>query len=140
MVELFGRVNLGEGALDNMTYEAASMFVLDVREEYISDGRVFRDFLIRSIGSIFEEIGASSPEEVALEKVKPDRRELDKIIMGDVLGLTEEEQLEVYRAVVDLVKSRLEKAKSTGKNKKKIEGIDINALKDAVIDRIEKEN
>jgi hypothetical protein len=41
----------------------------------------------------------------------PDRRELDKIIF-EVLGLTEEEQLEVYRAVLELVKNRLLKAKS----------------------------
>jgi hypothetical protein len=66
----------------------------------------------RSIGSIFEEIGAHSPEEVSLDKVKPDRRELDKIIMGEILGLTDEEQLELYRAVIDLVKSRIERAKS----------------------------
>jgi hypothetical protein len=41
----------------------------------------------------------------------PDRRELDKIVFG-ALGLTEEEQLEVYRAVLELVKNRLLKAKS----------------------------
>jgi hypothetical protein len=39
------------------------------------------------------------------------RRELDKIIF-EVLGLTEEEQLEVYRVVLELVKNRLLKAKS----------------------------
>jgi hypothetical protein len=39
------------------------------------------------------------------------RRELDKIIF-EVLGLTEEEQLEVYRAVLELVKNRLLRAKS----------------------------
>jgi hypothetical protein len=42
----------------------------------------------------------------------PDRRELDKIVF-EALGLTEEEeQLEVYRAVLELVKNRLLKAKS----------------------------
>ncbi|MEW6686271.1 MAG: N-6 DNA methylase [Candidatus Edwardsbacteria bacterium] len=40
--------------------------------------------------SIFREI-ASSPDEVSLDKVKPERRELDKIIMGEILGLTDEE-------------------------------------------------
>ncbi|MDH4223575.1 MAG: N-6 DNA methylase, partial [candidate division Zixibacteria bacterium] len=118
VVELFGRVNLGEGALDNMTYETASMFVLDVRKEYASDGRKFIDIFNRPIEDIFTELGASSAEEVSLDKVKPDRRELDKIIMGEILGLTDEEQLEVYKAVVDLVKSRIEKAKSVGKNSK----------------------
>ena len=35
--------------------------------------------------------------------------------MGDILGLSEDEQLEVYRAVVDLVKSRLDRAASEGR-------------------------
>ena len=61
--------------------------------------------------SIFREIARSSAE-VSLESVKENRRALDQIVMGDILGLTEEEQLEVYRAVVDLVRSRLDKAKS----------------------------
>ena len=42
--------------------------------------------------------------------------------MRDILGLSETEHLEVYRAVVDLVKSRLEKAKSVGKKSSKKEG------------------
>jgi hypothetical protein len=86
--------------------------------------------------SIFSELGASSPEEVSLDKVKPDRRELDKIVMGEILGLTDDEQLEVYRAVIDLVKSRLEKAKSFGKRKKTKEGIDIDLLVKTVMEKV----
>jgi hypothetical protein len=41
----------------------------------------------------------------------PGRRELDKFVF-DALGLTEDEQLQVYRAVLELVKNRLLKAKS----------------------------
>lgn len=128
IVELFGRVNLGEGALDNMTYEAASMLVVDVCKYNVENGRTFKSFLERPITSIFDELGAFSAEEVSLDKVKPDRRELDKIIMGDILGLSEDEQLEVYRAVVDLVKSRIEKAKSVDRKGKTKEGIDIELL------------
>ena len=58
--------------------------------------------------------------------------------MGEILGLTDEEQLEVYRAVIDLVKFRIEKAKSV-KSNKTIEGIDVDALKNAVIERIKRE-
>lgn len=131
IVELNGRVNLGEGALDNMTYEAATMLVLDARKYAIrSDG------IGREIVTVFSEFGASSPSEVSLDEVKPDRRELDKIIMGDILGLTDEEQLDVYRAVIDLVKSRLEKAKSFGKRKKTKEGIDIDLLVKLVMEKV----
>jgi tRNA(Ser,Leu) C12 N-acetylase TAN1 len=54
----------------------------------------------------------NSPEEVSLDKVKSDRRELDRIVMGEILGLSDGDQLEIYRAVIDLVKSRIEKANS----------------------------
>ena len=128
IVELHGRVNLGEGALDNMTYEASSMLVLDVGKYNMQGVKVPKKFLHSKIFTVFEELGASSPEEVSLDKVKPDRRELDKIVMGEILGLSDEEQLEVYRAVVDLVKSRIEKAKSFGKRRKTKEGIDIDLL------------
>jgi len=93
----------------------------------------------RPIENTLKELGASVPEEVSLDKVKPDRRELDKVFMGEILGLTEEEQLEVYRAVVDLVKSRIEKAKSFGDRKKTKEGIDVDALKNVIIEKIKKE-
>ncbi len=139
IAELFGRVNLGEGALDNMTYEAASMFVLDVRKEFIEDGKTFKDLLHRPIENIFKELGATNPEEVYLDRVKPDRRALDKIIMGDILGLSEEEQLEVYKAVVDLVKSRIDKAKSVKKKGKTKEGVDIEQVSRVIMDKIGKE-
>ena len=64
------------------------MPVLDVRKVEVQDGRFLKNFLTRPIGTIFEELGAYSKEEVNLEKVKTDRRELDKMIMGDILGLT----------------------------------------------------
>jgi hypothetical protein len=49
-------------------------------------------------------------------------------VVFEVLGLTEEQQLEVYKAVVDLVKSRIEKAKSVknqNKSKKKYSEVDL---------------
>ena len=52
-----------------------------------------------------------TPSQFTLDKVLPDRRELDAVIF-EVLGLTEDEQLAVYRAVVELVKNRLVKARS----------------------------
>jgi type I restriction-modification system DNA methylase subunit len=96
----------------------------------------FHSLCKTSCESIFREIGATSPEEVSLGKIKPYRRELDKIIMGEILGLTDDEQLEVYRAVIDLVKSRLEKAKSFGKRKKTREGIDVDLLVKMVMEKV----
>jgi type I restriction enzyme M protein len=136
MVEIWGRVNLGEGALDNMTYEAASMLIIHpMKTKATTESNYVNNLFSRPIQSVFLELGAATPEEVSLDKVQPDRRELDKIIMGEILGLTEEELLEVYRAVIDLVKSRIQKAKSVDNNKI-VEGIDMKALKKVVVDKI----
>jgi len=139
MTEVNGRVNLGEGALDNMTYEAAMMQVLDVQRYKIKNGRSFHSFLHRQIGTIFDELGATSPEAVTLETVKPDRRELDRIIMGDILGLTEDEQLEVYRAVIDLVKSRIARAKSLDGNNTVVNSVNIGELKESIVGLIKRD-
>jgi hypothetical protein len=80
----------------------------------------FRKLCCREIGTVFEEVGLLKPNrdfsnidsrDVSLEKILPDRRALDKVVF-EALGLTEAEQLEVYRAVVELVKNRLVKAGS----------------------------
>jgi len=138
-VELWGRVNLGQGALDIKVYEYAQILIPWTKaEENLKERLKEKLFPIlnRRINAVFEEIGANSPEEVTLDKVKPDRRELDKIVMGKIVGLTEEEQLEVYRAVIDLVKSRIEKAKSIKKKKK--EGIDIEEVAKNIVERVQK--
>ncbi len=140
--EIYGRVNLGEGALDTAVYEIQKYPIIDPSKlsldcvEKLS--KVITTISSRKIGTVFEEIGANSPEDVSLDKVKPDRRELDKIVMGEILGLTEEEQLEVYRAVIDLVKSRIERAKSVRKKKK--EGVDVEEVAKNIVERIQKLN
>jgi len=140
MLELYCRTNLGEGALDIQPTDIRKIPIPDLekldKEVLKTLQSIFKQLSKSNIESIFSELGASSPEEVSLDKVKPDRRELDKIVMGDILGLTEEEQLEVYRAVVDLVKSRIEKAKSVRKKKKTKEGVDIEALTEDILEKI----
>ena len=100
---------------------------------------MFTKLVSRPVDSIYTELGTSVPEEASLDKVKPDRRELDKIIMGEILGLNEKEQIEVYKALIDLVKSRLEKAKSFGKRRKTKGGIDIDRLVKTVMEKIGEE-
>ena len=142
--DILGRGYGGGGAPTGfMVYEVERLPVIDLLKISPANRKkllqLFKKFTRRKWGTVFEEIGANSPEDVSLDKVKPDRRELDKIIMGDILGLTEEEQLEVYRTVVDLVKSRIEKAKSVKKKNVK-EGIDIDVLKNTIIEKIKEKN
>jgi type I restriction-modification system DNA methylase subunit len=136
LTEVYGRTVMGEGVL--LIYGPEIMPMPIIKPGLIRDGRTkaIKNFLSSKIGTVFEELGASSPDQVSFATVKPDRRELDKIIMGEILGLTDEEQLEVYRAVIDLVKFRIEKAKSVKKKKTK-KGIDIGNLKNVIIRRVD---
>lgn len=138
--EIFSRNPLGLGTLKLEKTDLELVPTLDVRKlspqirnalEHLLD-----NISNQEIGTVFEELGANNPDNVSLDKVKPDRRELDKIIMGDILGLTDEEQLEVYRAVVDLVKSRIEKAKSVQSKRKTKEGIDVDMFVKNIMDKI----
>jgi hypothetical protein len=130
--EIGGRTVLGQGALKTQVYEVGRFLVPDAesfdrtRRKRLAE--LLKAMSTRNIGSVFDEIGAASPEEVSLVTVKPDRRELDKVVMGDILGLTDEEQLEVYRAVVDLVRSRIERAKSVDTKSSTRDGVDLDAL------------
>ncbi|MGB9880893.1 MAG: hypothetical protein ACPLRM_09035, partial [Anaerolineae bacterium] len=133
--ELFGRSNLGEGALKTEGVDIVRLLVL--RPSAMSEPQqkamlsAFNRVAHIPLRSIFEELGFSlcrarrcdhpehpyehvRPEALTLEQVRaasPDRFELDRVVF-DVLGLTDEERLEVYRAVAQLVKDRLVKARS----------------------------
>jgi hypothetical protein len=139
--ELHGRPSLGQGVLDIDVWMVGGILLPNpkgVRKEWREKlTKCLNELSQRPINSIFEEVGAKSSEEVSLDKVKPDRRELDKIIMSEILSLTEEEQLEVYRAVIDLVKSRIERAKSVQK-RKKVEELDIDELVNSVLRDVER--
>ena len=131
LIELFGRKNMGEGVLTLYGPEWRNLLVVDVNclnnSQQKELTQAFNRMANREIKSIFEELGLPKPnrdlsnikpEDVSLDKVLPDRQELDRAIF-EALGLTEEEQLEVYRAVVELVKARLVKAKTFSKKKGK---------------------
>ena len=120
--EIYGSTKLGLGALDTTMEEMKRVPIpFPANNSYREQlGMLFDQMAKREIKSIFEELGLPKPnrdysnikaEDVSLGKVLPDRRQLDKVVF-EALGLTEGEQLEVYRAVVELVKNRLVKAKS----------------------------
>ncbi len=124
-IELQGIANLGQGVIYTNVYWLKTYLVL-VDQNFLTFPQcrcllsAFKRMSNREIKNIFEELGLPRPNrdysninltDVSSDKVLPDRRELDKVVF-EVLGLTEEEQLEVYRAVVELVKNRLVKARS----------------------------
>jgi type I restriction-modification system DNA methylase subunit len=85
--------------------------------------------------SLFKEIG-NSPAIITLDSIKPELRKLDKIVAEKIFFLSEDSEIKIYQAVVDLVKSRLEKADSVDQRKKLKEGIDIDSLVKVIMEKI----
>ena len=127
LAEIFGRgkglggLNLYGPELKTLPIPNPTLFV-DTRRKPLLDA--FQKLASREVKTIFVELGLPEPctneahpycniiaEDLSLDNVLPDRRALDKIVF-ETLGLTEAEQLEVYRALVELVKNRLVKAGS----------------------------
>ncbi|MBW2003416.1 MAG: Eco57I restriction-modification methylase domain-containing protein [Deltaproteobacteria bacterium] len=113
-VMLFGRAGLGQGALKFETTDAKKILMVDAS---IFDIRSITK-LIDELGkreplSVFEECGIDDTKPIREQEPKPlpDRAELDKVVF-DALGLSEDERKEVYWSVCELVKQRLDKAKS----------------------------
>ncbi|RKY78115.1 hypothetical protein DRQ07_07935 [candidate division KSB1 bacterium] len=74
---------------------------------------IFLNLARREIKSIFTELGFDRDLPIRSQQPNPlpDRKALDDIVF-DALGLTEDERREVYWAVAELVKNRLDKARS----------------------------
>lgn len=137
--ELFARQPGGGGGPLDIDVYVASDILLPSTPFVKKHESAFEQISIleREMSDIFSELGAKAPDEFSLDKVKPDRRALDQIIMGDILGLTDAEQVEVYKAVIDLVKSRIERARSLGSSKPNKKGIDVEAVVKIVLDKID---
>jgi len=110
-LELFGRANLGEGALDFKVYEAN--FIKLITGNFSDKIDQSDLFFNREIFDVFKESGFDRDQPIREQEPNPlpDRKALDDIVF-DALGLTEEERKEVYWAVCELVQNRLNKAKS----------------------------
>ncbi|MEJ5292419.1 MAG: DNA methyltransferase [Candidatus Methanosuratincola sp.] len=118
-IELFGRANLGQGALDLKVYEAKKIYLLNPKLLKLNIKDLLDKLFTREIMPIFEECGLNRniPIREQQPKPKPDRKELDDIIF-DVLGLSDEERMEFYLSVCELVKNRIEKAESFRRKEK----------------------
>jgi len=115
-LEINGRANLGQGALDVTTDDHGLSQIPPV--EQLSDDQIetiidrFKDVGNRKVGSVFEELGTDSSSNVSLDDIADDRRALDQILLGDILNLTETEQKALYQGFSEMVQNRLEKASS----------------------------
>ncbi len=116
MKEMYGRKSLGEGGLSSLGIDIIKINLINPEILNRSIINTYNILKTREIKPIFEELGFDPSKPIREQEPKPlpDRAELDKIIF-DELGLTEEERKEVYWAVAELVKQRLDKARSLKK-------------------------
>jgi len=118
-IEVNGRINLGEGALDNMTYEAEKCDSLDLRQ--IKVPKKSMKYFTRKIFSIDKEIK------------QKDRKELDIAVL-EALGLNPKEYLpRIYDGITEMVQERLALPKM--RKKQKAQGVKVayDQIKEAVI-------
>ena len=133
LLENIGRVpGGGSGPLAIMVFEAKELPILNPyiltnsqRKRLLS---AFDKMINFDIKSIFEELGFKlcknrscnniehpyefiNSKKLILNDILPERRDLDNIVF-EVIGMTEKEQIQVYRSLVDMVKNRLVKARS----------------------------
>lgn len=112
-LEAYGAGSLGLGALD-VTMASFLKIKIPFSQSFEKQLEMtFKKIMKRNIRPIFEELGIDGTKPIREQEPKPlpDRAELDKIIF-DELEFTKEERKEVYWAVCELVKQRLEKARS----------------------------
>ncbi|MHB8260487.1 MAG: N-6 DNA methylase [Bacteroidia bacterium] len=116
-VEVNGRMNLGEGALDNMTYEAEDCYVINPKIKINHSSK----FLERKILSVFEEVK------------QKDRKELDTAVL-EALGMDAKEWLpKIYAGLCEMVKERLDLPKMRKKQKKDKVAFSYEEVKRSVI-------
>ena len=113
--EVAGRIMTGSlPLLDLKVYELKDTWIFNPNILDIERSKqIVNEFSKRPIYDIFTELGFDPSKPIREQEPNPlpDRKALDDIVF-DALGLTEEERKEVYWAVAELVKNRLEKARS----------------------------
>jgi len=104
------RIGLGDGLLDLTVEEFEDILV--AKPDIFNSTTMGNKYLERDIGNVFTEAGIDPSKPIREQEPNPlpDRAKLDNTVF-DELGLTEEERKEVYWAVCELVKQRLEKAR-----------------------------
>ncbi len=117
MINILSRTPFGGGKAKLQTYEFLKIPVISpnclTSKQRDIIYNAWNSISTRPIISIFDEFGFNADVNIREQEPNPlpDRAELDNIIF-DELGLTKEERKEVYWAVCELVKQRLEKARS----------------------------
>jgi 23S rRNA G2445 N2-methylase RlmL len=116
-LELNGREMTGSlTVLKIQIYEIKNIFMVLPEISLTKIKNVIYQLSKRKINSLIIELGFNPTKPIREQQPNPlpDRKALDDVVF-DALGLTEEERKEVYWATAELVKNRLDKARSVKK-------------------------
>ena len=109
--ELHGTVR-ANGGLGTTVTTMKELPVLDPSQFTTEQRRALRaaaeQLKSESIRSIYTELGTEDPANVSIDAIHSTRRAIDTVIMSDVLGLSRQTQLQLYRDVCRLVTNRVE--------------------------------
>jgi len=107
-MELIGRTNLGEGALDIKTVDYEKIPIVNPiwLEEHLKMTGKYGDF-INAVNKFLN----LKPADIEIEAGRPERLEMEKFVLGS-LGFSEDDIRNLYRELIELVKFRTERARS----------------------------
>lgn len=124
-MEVTGRVMLGEGALDLTVYEFEDLLIADIPKAHATKVlKAFKKLSTRPIGTIFDEVKMA------------DRQALDSAVL-EALGLDPKRYLRpLYEGLTEMVRERLDLARSRKRVRQIKTRRDIERLKEEVLEEI----
>lgn len=119
-MEIIGRSSLGAGSIELVSEQFNKLPILSEKLLAKVKHSVVEKFMGSPVETIYAELGVteSGTELVDMATVAEHRRNLDQEIMGNILGLSIDQQKEVCDALVTLVRMRKAKSKSVPAKKK----------------------
>lgn len=116
-IEIYGTYELGEGALFVAVYNfnnigIISPHLIDQQQSQLLSG-ISEKLFMREILDMYSELGINPKQPIRSQKPNlfPERKALDDVVFN-LLDLTQSERDEVYWSVCEMVRNRLEKARS----------------------------
>jgi type I restriction-modification system DNA methylase subunit len=121
LIEVFGRVSLGEGLIDNGIDETKYCLVIDP-QRFDNIGKKYNRLLERKIKPVFDEIS------------QKDRIALDTFVLSS-LGLDPDQYISrLYEGLCEMVRERIELPKMRKKQQKETVQLAVDQIKQATID------
>ena len=110
--ELFGRTNQGQGVLDTYGWDINFFRFVSIKVDKIEKNKIL-EILKETCNNTFKELRIELDKPIREQEPNPfpGKAEIDNI-MFDELGLNQDERNEVYWSVCEMVKQRIDKARS----------------------------